>query len=232
MAQTANDAAVDAAPEVQQPVAVAVAAAAPSSDDAVAETVVDETMSTPVESGSVNEVADDITAPLETKTAPDGDDTDVLPQRDDGVEAGEQPVAGDAAVDVGPETRSEQQSMSVTESVVEGNAAAVAAAGSATAFSSSPDGVPVAVAEEPSPNAVGSGVDESTELACTTGAEVADDNETAVAMSAQVATADDPTVVSLEQEVCVLLGNKSCRKLPVWPSGRRTSLVDVCVDVV
>jgi len=218
MKQTADDAAIDAAPEVKQPVAVAVAAAVPSDDTTVAETVVDETMPTPLESGcvdaeqpvfvAVGEVAGDMPVSVEMKAAAtDEKETALSPQSADVVEAGEvQPTADDTAIDVGPETEPEQQLVSVTEAVVEGGA--VATAGSAAAFSSSPNGAPGADVEEPFPDAVGSVGVETIESACTTGAEVTDDNDTAVAMSAQAVGADDPTVsaVYLDHEVCLLLG--------------------------
>jgi len=177
MEQTTNDAAIDAAPEAQQPVAVA-AAAILSGDDAVAEAVVDEAMPTPLESGSMeaeqlasaagDDVADGGTAPVEMKTPTDGDNTAASPQGADVVEAGVQPTVGDAAIDDGSEIGPEEQPVSGTGTVMEGDA--VAAAGSVASSSSSPDGVPGAVAEEPSAQTVG---------------------------------ADDPTAVSLEHEVCV-----------------------------
>jgi len=211
--QTADDAAIEAAPEVRQPVAVA-AATVPACDDAVAETIVEDVIPTPLESGSmgaeqpasaaVEEAADAGTAPMKTKTATDGDIAAVPPQSAAVVGAGEvQPTQGSAATNDGPDTGPEQQLVSVTEAVV-----AVEVAGPAAAFSSSLDGVPVAVAEETSPDDIGSAVVESMEQACATGAGVADDNGATEETSAQAVGAGDPTAAIFNQQVCLCVGDE------------------------
>jgi len=213
-----------------------VAAAVPCGDTAVAET--DETMPMLLESGcveaeqpvsaAVEEVADDAMVPVEVKAATDGDDTDAPLQSADVVEGGAvQPTADDTIVDAGPEAGPVQQLVSVMEVVVEGGA--VAAAGSAVAFSSSPDGASGALVDETSTDGMGSVVAESTQVAWAAGDEVAnedstamtggiesnepawatevevvDDDGTAMATSAQVVGANGPTA-SLESEVSVVL---------------------------
>jgi len=136
----------------------------------------------------------------------------IAPQDNEDLPVEQQQLMGNtvdgAAIEDGPETRPEQQQpVSVNEAVVGVNA--VAAVESAAALSSSPDGVPGADAEEPSPNAVVSGGVASMESACATGAEVANDDSTAVAMSAQAVSADGPTASSLEHEVCLCVGDTS-----------------------
>ena len=129
------------------------------------------------------------------------------PQSADVVAAGEaQPAAGSAAIEDAPETGPEQRSVSMAPAAAEGDAAAAAAAGVAAVSSSSPDAVPVAVAEETSPGAVGSVDAESIgRPACATGDEVANDDERAVRTCAQALGADGPPAASSEQEVCVVV---------------------------
>ncbi len=65
----------------------------------------------------------------------------------------------------------------------------------------------------PEVDAVVSAGVEATEAACAAGDEVADDDGTAKEASARIVCADDPTAVSLEHKVCLLVGDTTVRSL-------------------